>query len=108
LQSSVGSHKHFRSFSGGFTILHYAGEVSYSVDGFCERNRDVLFPDIIMLMQSSSAPFLVSLFPDDPNPVDKQGRQKKAPTAAGRIRVRACVLVICYFFLLTIALCRAL
>ena len=43
---------------------------------------------IISLMQSSSSPFLTGLFPDDPNPVDKQGRQKKAPTAAGRIRVR--------------------
>ena len=29
-------------------------QVSYDVDGFCERNRDVLFTDLIQLMQSST------------------------------------------------------
>ena len=29
-------------------------QVSYEVDGFCEKNRDVLFPDLIQLMQSSN------------------------------------------------------
>lgn len=28
-------------------------QVSYDVNGFCERNRDVLFTDLIELMQSS-------------------------------------------------------
>lgn len=28
-------------------------QVSYDVEGFCERNRDVLFSDLIELMQSS-------------------------------------------------------
>ncbi|ETE57720.1 Myosin-Ie, partial [Ophiophagus hannah] len=28
-------------------------QVSYEVEGFCERNRDVLFPDLVELMQSS-------------------------------------------------------
>lgn len=28
-------------------------QVSYDMDGFCERNRDVLFMDLIELMQSS-------------------------------------------------------
>lgn len=28
-------------------------QVSYDINGFCERNRDVLFPDLIELMQSS-------------------------------------------------------
>lgn len=28
-------------------------QVSYDVEGFCERNRDVLFMDLIELMQSS-------------------------------------------------------
>lgn len=29
-------------------------QVVYDVDGFCERNRDVLFTDLVLLMQSSS------------------------------------------------------
>lgn len=77
LQGQVGSHDHFSSWNRGFIIHHYAGkvhlsvcspvclltclsahlslcvQVSYDVNGFCERNRDVLFNDIIELMQSS-------------------------------------------------------
>jgi len=28
-------------------------QVSYNAEGFCERNRDVLFSDLIELMQNS-------------------------------------------------------
>lgn len=35
------------------TVLVVLSQVSYDVIGFCERNRDVLFPDLIELMQSS-------------------------------------------------------
>ncbi|KAH0512066.1 Unconventional myosin-Ie [Microtus ochrogaster] len=53
LQMQIGSHEHFNSWNQGFIIHHYAGKVSYDMDGFCERNRDVLFMDLIELMQSS-------------------------------------------------------
>uniref|UniRef100_A0A3P9NT93 Osteoclast-stimulating factor 1 n=1 Tax=Poecilia reticulata TaxID=8081 RepID=A0A3P9NT93_POERE len=53
LQAAVGNHEHFNSWNSGFVIHHYAGKVSYDINGFCERNRDVLFPDLIELMQSS-------------------------------------------------------
>ncbi|OBS77096.1 hypothetical protein A6R68_16453, partial [Neotoma lepida] len=52
LQMQIGSHEHFNSWNQGFIIHHYAGKVSYDMDGFCERNRDVLFMDLIELMQS--------------------------------------------------------
>eukprot|EP00730_Choanoeca_flexa_P019151 TRINITY_DN9345_c0_g3_i1.p1 TRINITY_DN9345_c0_g3~~TRINITY_DN9345_c0_g3_i1.p1 ORF type:complete len:1057 (+),score=322.91 TRINITY_DN9345_c0_g3_i1:85-3255(+) len=93
LIDGVGSHEHFSSFSGGFQILHYAGGVSYNVDGFCERNRDFILPDLLELVQGSSDPFLVALFPDDPNPTDKHGRKKKQDTASGKIRKQANELV---------------
>jgi myosin-1 len=54
LQKSYGSHQHFTSNSTGFTIKHYAGNVDYNINGFCEKNRDVLFQDLIDLMNSSS------------------------------------------------------
>ena len=38
-------------------IHHYAGMVTYDVDGFVERNKDVLFDDLIELMQSSTNKF---------------------------------------------------
>lgn len=107
LNAQIGSHAHLTCFSGGFTVTHYAGDVTYESTGFCERNRDVLFPDIIELMQSSSeyvkfhvvdahalhSPFLVSLFPESAHPVDKHGRQKKAATASGKIKKQSNELV---------------
>jgi myosin-1 len=53
LTTQVGVSDHFKNFSGGFTIVHYAGEVSYMVQGFCERNRDFILPDLLSLVQSS-------------------------------------------------------
>lgn len=54
LGKSFSTHPHFSSNSIGFQIKHYAGNVEYSIDGFCEKNRDVLFQDLIDLMKSSS------------------------------------------------------
>lgn len=49
-----GGREHYIGFSAGFTIQHYAGKVTYESDGFCDKNRDVLFKDCIELMQGSS------------------------------------------------------
>ncbi|XP_017599375.1 PREDICTED: unconventional myosin-If isoform X1 [Corvus brachyrhynchos] len=78
LQAAVGTHEHFNSWNSGFVIHHYAGKVSYDVNGFCERNRDVLFTDLIELMQSSEYGFIRMLFPEKLDS-DKKGR----PTTAG-------------------------
>ncbi|KAK0141966.1 Unconventional myosin-Ie [Merluccius polli] len=72
------SHEHFNSWNQGFIIHHYAGKVSYDAEGFCERNRDVLFTDLIELMQSSEIAFIRALFPENLN-AEKKGR----PTTAG-------------------------
>uniref|UniRef100_A0A674IVW5 Myosin IE n=1 Tax=Terrapene triunguis TaxID=2587831 RepID=A0A674IVW5_9SAUR len=53
-------------------------QVSYDVEGFCERNRDVLFTDLIELMQSSELLFIRDRFPENIN-AEKKGR----PTTAG-------------------------
>ncbi|TRY82217.1 hypothetical protein DNTS_023863 [Danionella cerebrum] len=53
LRMQINNHEHFNSWNQGFIIHHYAGKVSYDAEGFCERNRDVLFTDLIELMQSS-------------------------------------------------------
>nr|XP_061789720.1 unconventional myosin-Ie-like isoform X3 [Nerophis lumbriciformis] len=89
LQGQVGSHEHFSSWNKGFVVHHYAGKVSYDVNGFCERNRDVLFNDIIELMQSSEFPFVRALFPENLN-VEKRGRPT---TAGGKIKKQANTLV---------------
>ncbi|XP_029932697.1 unconventional myosin-Ie isoform X2 [Myripristis murdjan] len=78
LRVQINNHEHFNSWNQGFIIHHYAGKVSYDAEGFCERNRDVLFTDLIELMQSSEIAFIRALFPENLN-AEKKGR----PTTAG-------------------------
>ncbi|KAI9517498.1 Unconventional myosin-If [Dissostichus eleginoides] len=85
LQAAVGTHEHFNSWNYGFVVHHYAGKVSYDIKGFCERNRDVLFPDLIELMQSSEYHFICSLFPEKLN-TDKKSRPT---TASSKIKKQA-------------------
>lgn len=89
LQGQMGSHEHFSSWNQGFVIHHYAGKVSYDVSGFCERNRDVLFNDIIELMQSSEFPFIQALFPENLE-AEKRGRPS---TVGSKIKKQANTLV---------------
>ncbi|CAN8029064.1 unnamed protein product, partial [Ixodes persulcatus] len=79
LSHQVGSHPHFQvTGSSGFVVHHYAGKVGYDAQGMCEKNRDVLFVDVVLVMQSSTNPFIVSLFPEDVS-----GTVKHRPTTAG-------------------------
>ncbi|CAH1796060.1 unnamed protein product [Owenia fusiformis] len=78
LAQAVGSHQHYNGNNIGFIIHHYAGKVNYNADGFCERNRDVLFSDLIQLMQTSQDEFITALFPEDVS-----GAYQKKPTTAG-------------------------
>ncbi|XP_055359375.1 myosin IEb isoform X2 [Betta splendens] len=89
LQGQIGSHEHFSSWNKGFVVHHYAGKVSYDVSGFCERNRDVLFNDIIELMQSSEFPFIRALFPENLE-AEKRGRPT---TVSSKIKKQANSLV---------------
>ncbi|CAN9514415.1 unnamed protein product [Ophioblennius macclurei] len=89
LQGQVGSHEHFSSWNRGFIVHHYAGKVSYDANGFCERNRDVLFNDIIELMQGSEFSFIRALFPENLD-AEKRGRPS---TASIKIKKQANSLV---------------
>lgn len=47
-----------------FTIAHYAGSVTYNIEGFCERSRDQMPADVVELMLSSTNDFMVSIMKD--------------------------------------------
>lgn len=88
LGKSFTAHPHFSVSPTGFLIKHYAGDVSYNINGYCEKNRDVLFQDLIDLMRSSSDSFVSNLFPDQPT-----GPGKRPSTAASKIKSQANQLV---------------
>ena len=48
------THKHFQApkqRNGTFTVHHYADTVTYTVEEFCEKNKDLLVGDIVTMMQ---------------------------------------------------------
>uniref|UniRef100_A0A8C3AVB6 Myosin IG n=1 Tax=Cyclopterus lumpus TaxID=8103 RepID=A0A8C3AVB6_CYCLU len=49
--------KHFR-------IRHYAGDVTYSIEGFLDKNKDLLFQDFKRLMYNSANQVLKEMWPD--------------------------------------------
>lgn len=89
LGAAVGSHEHYNGTSIGFIIHHYAGKVEYNAQGFCERNRDVLFQDLIELMKSSENDFIAGLFPET---VDRNQRSRPT-TVSTKIKTQANKLV---------------
>ncbi|XP_066593037.1 unconventional myosin-Ie-like [Prorops nasuta] len=93
LSSSARSHAHFQNSSDGFAIRHYAGVVSYNVDGFCDKNRDVLFLDLIELMRTSTNPLIRELYPPDQEAIKTKTLKSRPTTAGNKIRCQASRLV---------------
>ncbi|XP_075867895.1 unconventional myosin-Ig isoform X2 [Nelusetta ayraudi] len=51
-------------FQKHFRIRHYAGDVTYSVEGILDKNKDMLFQDFKRLMYNSSSQVLKEMWPD--------------------------------------------
>lgn len=79
------SNAHLIPRQGNFIIKHYAGEVSYTVDGITDKNKDQLLKGILNLFGQSSNEFVHALFP---NQVDQDNR-KAPPTAGDKIKASA-------------------
>jgi myosin heavy subunit len=61
-----------------FGVKHYAGTVLYSTTGMLEKNKDLLFRDLITLAGSSKSSFIQDLFPES-----KAKHDMKRPVTAG-------------------------
>ena len=71
-----------------FTVKHYAGDVTYDIDEFCFKNNDNLYISLVQCMQTSTVPFINSLFPEN------LANDKSTPSTAGfKIRESAGYLV---------------
>ncbi len=45
-----------------FTVIHFAGDVTYNTGGFLEKNRDTFHADSLSLVENSNNKFLAFLF----------------------------------------------
>ncbi len=81
----LSSNPHFQARQGQFIVKHYAGDVSYAVEGMTDKNKDQLLKDLLNLVGASSNTFLRGLFP---NKVD-QDSKKRPPTAGDKIKASA-------------------
>lgn len=62
-----------------FSVNHYAGQVTYSVEKFVEKNKDNLFSDLYDMMAGSTDVFIKSQFNV------AQGAKVSSPTAKKQI-----------------------
>ncbi|XP_035866253.1 unconventional myosin-Ig isoform X2 [Phyllostomus discolor] len=69
-------------FGRDFRIKHYAGDVTYSVLGFIDKNRDALFQDFKRLLYNSSDPTLQAMWPDGQQDITEV---TKRPLTAGTL-----------------------
>ena len=51
-----------RLLASTFAVRHYAGDVTYTVDGFLSKNNDTVSNDLTELCRSSSQPLLHQIF----------------------------------------------
>uniref|UniRef100_A0A8C1K8A1 Myosin IHa n=1 Tax=Cyprinus carpio TaxID=7962 RepID=A0A8C1K8A1_CYPCA len=75
LEEKMGNHPHFVTYKladkktrkslerGDFRLLHYAGEVTYCVVGFIDKNNDLLYKNIKDVMRLSKNPIIQQCFP---------------------------------------------
>ena len=83
--NGLSSNQHFQPRQGQFLVKHYAGDVSYAIDGMTDKNKDSLLKDILNLCDQSSNDFVHTLFPDQ---VD-QDNKRRPPTAGDKIKASA-------------------
>uniref|UniRef100_A0A9J8ASP4 Myosin IH n=1 Tax=Cyprinus carpio carpio TaxID=630221 RepID=A0A9J8ASP4_CYPCA len=75
LEEKMGNHPHFLTHKladkktrkslerGDFRLLHYAGEVTYCIVGFIDKNNDLLYKNIKDVMRLSKNPIIQECFP---------------------------------------------
>ncbi|XP_046695571.1 unconventional myosin-XIX isoform X2 [Silurus meridionalis] len=59
-----------------FIVAHYAGKVSYQIEGMMEKNKDPVPPELLSLLQKSEDPLLQSLFADSNTEENPRGHSK--------------------------------
>jgi len=96
LNANFKTHAHYESFettksktigSTEFRLKHYAGDVTYDVTGFIDKNKDTLFKDVQDLMSTSDHRLIAELFPPT------NDSKKRPETAASQFRTAMAALI---------------
>ncbi|RVE45880.1 hypothetical protein evm_009479 [Chilo suppressalis] len=74
-----------------FRITHYAGDVTYAITGFMDKNKDSLWQDLKRLLHSSSNRSLADMWPEGGDNIQKTS--KRPPSAATLFRSSMAALV---------------
>ncbi|KAJ0176857.1 hypothetical protein K1T71_008036 [Dendrolimus kikuchii] len=74
-----------------FRITHYAGDVTYAIVGFMDKNKDSLWQDLKRLLHSSSNASLADMWPEGGTNIQKTS--KRPPSAATLFRNSMAALV---------------
>lgn len=100
LENVVGKHPHFISHHTAtsklrktinrneFRLIHYAGDVTYNVEGFLDKNNDLLFRDLKKAMTESKNPVVMQTFKYE-ELIDK----KRPHTAATQFKISLSLLM---------------
>uniref|UniRef100_A0A8B9TGM1 Unconventional myosin-Ib n=1 Tax=Anas platyrhynchos TaxID=8839 RepID=A0A8B9TGM1_ANAPL len=73
-----------------FRIQHYAGKVMYQVEGFVDKNNDLLYRDLSQAMWKASHSLIKALFPEG-NPA--KINLKRPPTAGSQFKASVATLM---------------
>eukprot|EP00038_Savillea_parva_P008188 m.175302 g.175302 ORF g.175302 m.175302 type:complete len:1110 (+) comp13968_c0_seq1:47-3376(+) len=89
LSKAHGQHPHFSSFAtdksvarDAFVVKHYAGDVTYNIAGFIDKNNDLLYRDLKAVMLTSSNEVITAIFSKD-----ELESKKRPPTAGTQFRL---------------------
>ena len=64
MEPRAAGHREFRT-SEAFVVRHFAGDVCYHGQGFCDKNNDTLHSDFVGVCMKSNNPILKQLFAAD-------------------------------------------
>lgn len=99
LQKAVNKHSMNERFkkpikiADSFSVLHYAGEVTYAVDGFLDKNKDQMYNELINVMANSKDKLIVDLMTDTETGV----RKKASLSTQFRVRSSHCSFLSLFF-----------
>ena len=73
-----------RAQGEGFIVTHFAGPVSYLIDGFVDKNRDALPGELSLLLGTSELPLISALFKKGADAADGAAVAKQSGSASAR------------------------